>query len=217
MKSYNSIPHWNKGPFGEKTIAFDKLDGSNLRFEYGKKRGWYKFGTRNVMITEKDENFGHGITLFLNKYGDELSKIFEKKYRNVESVVVFAEYFGKNSFAGQHVVTDIKDVILFDVNLYKRGIVSPYEFMDNFGHLDIPKVIYEGIYDMEFIDSIRSNIYNLTEGVVAKSIVKTKKDGEEIYMSKIKCNHWLKKVKEKLGNKALLDEVNGDKELFKSI
>lgn len=28
--------------------AFDKLDGSNIRFEWSRKRGFYKFGTRNI-------------------------------------------------------------------------------------------------------------------------------------------------------------------------
>ena len=46
MKSYDKIPHWNKAILGEPTIAFLKNDGSNLRFEFSKKRGeFYKFGT----------------------------------------------------------------------------------------------------------------------------------------------------------------------------
>jgi hypothetical protein len=216
MKSYNSIPHWNKGPFGEKTIAFDKSDGSNMRFEWSKNKGWYKFGTRNVMISKQDENFGDGIDIFLNKYGDELPRVFNDKYKKLQSAVVFAEYYGENSFAGQHVKSDIKDVLLFDVSIYKKGMINPFEFVENFGHLSIPEIIYTGEYSIELVDNIRNNNH-LKEGVVCKGITKTKKEGEIIWMSKIKTNEWLREVKKKLGSKALLDELNGDNSLFDSL
>jgi hypothetical protein len=212
MKNYHSIPHWNKGPFGEKVISQDKIDGSSMRFECNRKSGFYKFGTRNVMIDENDENFGSGISIFLNKYSEDLQRIVFRKYPRVISFVSFAEFFGPNSFAGQHLSSDIKDVCLFDISLYKKGIINPYEFQDTFGSLDIPKVIYEGEYNIEFINDIRNNIYNLSEGVVAKGIHKN-----EIFMTKIKTNDWLKKVKIKMGDKALLDELNGDRILHNQV
>jgi hypothetical protein len=214
MKSYSSIPHWNKGLFGEKSIFFDKIDGTSMRFEWNKKSGFYKFGTKNVMIDQKDINFGEGVGIFLEKYNEDLSRIFMDKYKNILSVVVFAEYFGENSFAGQHINSDKKDVCLFDVSLYKKGMISPYEFVDNFGKLDIPNIIYEGLYNMDTISDIRKNKYKLSEGVVCKGVTKTKKDGTQIWMSKIKTNEWLEKVREKFGEKALLEELNNDKSLL---
>jgi hypothetical protein len=214
MKSYHSIPHWNKGIFGEKCIAQLKNDGSNMRFEWNKNSGFYKFGTKNAMIGEKDENFGDGIFIFLEKYNEDLNRMFRDKFSKVINFVVFGEYFGDNSFAGQHLKSDKKDVKMFDVSVYKHGIMNPYEFLDNFGHLDIPKVIYEGEYNMKFINDVRNDIYGLDEGVVCKGVFKTKKDGSQIWMSKIKTNLWLRKVKEKMGDKALLEELNGDKNLF---
>ena len=214
MKSYDSIPHWNKGPFGEKTIAQEKKDGSSMRFEWGQKRGFYKFGTRNIMINKGDNNFGDGIDIFLNKYADDLQRIISIKYPKIINFVAFGEYFGEHSFAGQHISVDKKDICLFDISLYKKGIINPYEFQDNFGHLDTPNIIYEGEYNLEFINNVRNNNYNLSEGVVCKGIIKTKKDRECIIMTKIKTNEWLRKVKEKLGDKALLEELNGDKSLL---
>jgi hypothetical protein len=38
MKTYPRIDYWNKGIFGSECIAFNKLDGSNLRFEWSHKR-----------------------------------------------------------------------------------------------------------------------------------------------------------------------------------
>lgn len=217
MKSYHKIPHWNKGEFGCKTLGFMKIDGSSVRFEYNTKRGFYKFGTRNVMIDRRDEIFGGSIDIFLNKYNEDLCRVFRDKYPKVINIVVFGEFFGENSFSGQHELSDEKDICIFDVSLYKKGIISPYEFLDNFGHLDIPNVIYEGEYNMEFVNSVRNDIYGLDEGVVCKGVVKTKKDGNQIWMCKVKTDNWLRKVREKLGEKALLDEIEGDESLIKNI
>ena len=213
MKSYDKIEYWNKGLFGEQIIAFDKLDGSNMRFEWGRKRGFYKFGTRSVMIDRTDKQFGCGIDIFLNKYADDLDKVFRTKYKNSESFVVFGEFVGENSFAGQHVDNDTKDVIMFDINQYKRGIITPFEFVDNFGHLDIPNIIYKGEYTSDFVRDVNLNKFNLKEGVIVKGVVKTKSKLEP-WMVKVKTNEWLQKVKEKFGEKYLLEELNNDKSLL---
>jgi hypothetical protein len=209
MKQYPKIEFYNKGIIGLECYAFDKLDGSNLRFEWGRKRGWYKFGTRNNMIDRSYPEFGNGIDLFLNKYGDDLHRVFVNKYSKVESFVVFCEYLGEKSFAGQHDINDIKDVVLFDVNQYKRGFIPPMEFIDNFGHLHIPKVIYQGRYGQDLINSVKLNQYKLSEGVIVKGI-----EGKEIWMTKIKTNDWLERVRMVFGEKKLLEEVNGDKSIL---
>jgi hypothetical protein len=216
MKSYPKIQYFNQGLFGEDIYAFDKLDGSNIRAEWNPKRGWYKFGTRNTMIDERDLQFGEAITLFLNKYGDSLPKVFRtnKSYKRIESFVVFAEYVGEQSFAGRHNASDPKDIILFDVNQYKHGFVTPKNFVEDFGHLHIPDVIYKGPYTMDFVQTIRDNQYNLKEGVIVKGVLKTKNQKDEVWMVKVKTKGWLQKVKELHGERALLEELNGDKKLL---
>lgn len=209
MKQYPKIEYYNKGIIGLDCYAFDKLDGSNLRFEWGRKRGWYKFGTRNNMIDKSYPEFGKGIDIFLNKYSEDLNNVFYQKYPKVENFVVFCEYLGPNSFSGQHSMKDSKDVILFDVNQYKRGFIPPKEFVDNFGHLHIPRVIYEGKYNQDFIDLVRSNFYNLSEGVVVKGI-----EGKDVWMTKIKTTDWLIRVKNLFGYKKLLEEVNNDETIL---
>ena len=216
MKSYPRIQYFNQGIFNQDIYAFDKLDGSNIRAEWNPKRGWYKFGTRNIMIDERDLQFGEAITLFLNKYGDSLPKVFRtnKSYKRIESFLVFAEYFGDESFAGRHIDSDPKDIILFDVDQYKHGFVTPKNFIEDFGHLHIPDIIYKGKYTMDFVQDIRNNKYKLKEGVIVKGISKTKKQKDEIWMVKVKTIDWIQKVKTLHGERALLEELNGDKKLL---
>lgn len=67
---------------------------------------------------------------------------------------------------------------------------------------------------MDFVQSIRNNEYNLKEGVIVKGVIKTKKQKDEIWMVKVKTTEWLQKVKALHGERALLEELNGDKRLL---
>lgn len=214
MKSYPKIEHYNQGPFGQDCYAFYKYDGSNFRAEWSRKRGWYKYGTRNVMVDKNTPMFGEAIDIFLNKYGEGLDSVFRKEYKRVDSFVVFGEFIGENSFAGKHLDEDEKDIILFDVNQFKRGFLPPDEFINNFGHLDIPKIVYQGEYNHELIEKVKTNQLNLEEGVICKGVIKTKKEGEIVWMNKIKCNDWINKVKMLYGEKSLMEEFNNDRVLM---
>ena len=94
MKAYPSIL---KYPQEFKAHLFDKLDGSNLRFEWTKKRGWYKYGTRNRMFDETDAQFGDAVPLFQNDLAEPLSRIFIKQ--KWDKIIVFCEYWGKQSLS----------------------------------------------------------------------------------------------------------------------
>jgi hypothetical protein len=208
MKSYPSIQHHGEDLYGRRVLAFDKLDGSNIRFEYSRKRGWYKFGSISELIHEKTPIYGEAVTIFLDKYGDDLARIFRKEYPTIQNFVAFGEFVGENSFAGKHLENDVKDLVMFDISLYKKGFLAPREFVDKFSKLHIPELIYDGIYDDDFINSIKSST-SLKEGVICKGISKTKRDGETIWMSKIKTDDWLVRVREKFGIFAIKEEFNG--------
>ena len=208
MKQYDHIDYSNKRLLHQPIYAFDKLDGSNMRFEWSKKRSWYKFGSRRQMIDENHEQFGNVVPMFLNKYGDGLDKIFrkDKNYRNFRSFTVFAEYYGPNSFAGFHQKDDNMELTLFDVNPFGKGFIEPREFVDNFGHLGIPRVIHIGNMTVEFVNDIKNNVFDLTEGSVCKATKKEK--GNRIWMTKVKTNNWLYRLKNKYGEERLIDEFN---------
>ena len=221
MKSYPTIPHWHKGIFGEHVYAFDKLDGSNIRAEWSKKRGWYKFGTRNMIINEQHPRFGEAVDLFFDKYGEDLERKFfdDKDMRKQHRFVVFMEFLGENSFAGFH-EKEPHDVVLFDVNQHNKGILPPKEFLNKFGDLHIPEVVYVGNYNKELINNVKHNMldYNLKEGVVIKGAKQTKrKKASLVWMCKIKTHEWINKIREKIGQQALVTEFNGKLELIEDV
>jgi len=198
MKKYDTIPYYGEH-WGIPIIAFDKLDGSNIRCEFSTKRSFYKFGTRNMMIDEASEPFGFAINLFKEKYEKGLTDIFKSKdYRNILSFVCFAELVGPNSAFGQHeFATDKMDIVLFDISQYKKGFVQPKQFVKDFGDLGIPKVVYEGNLNKEFVQRVKTNEFGLTEGVIAKGVTKTKKGADNIFQCKIKTDDWFVRLKAK--------------------
>jgi hypothetical protein len=194
----NSIEYYGDN-WGLPIIAFDKLDGSNLRFEYSQKRGFYKFGTRNMMIDERSEPFGFAINIFRDKYEKELTKIFKgKEYRNTLAFVCFAELIGAKSSFGQHdFINDTFDTVLFDIDQYKKGFVPPKQFIKDFGGTGIPKVVYTGNLNKEFVQKVKANEFGLSEGVICKGVTQTKKGSDNLFYCKIKTDNWFEELRSK--------------------
>lgn len=197
MKEYPKINGASRGPIGLPCIAFYKYDGSNLRFEWSKKRGFYKFGTRKRLFDKTDAVFGCAIDIFNEKYGDILPTALHKNkdFRNLDSFVAYCEFFGKSSFAGKHDENEEKDLVLFDVNIHKKGFITPNQLVK----LDVPvaPVVYEGVFNSHFIQSVRSNKLDvlLNEGVVAKGVYPRAKNPHlAIWMVKVKTDNWINKL-----------------------
>lgn len=204
MKSYPTITKTRISP-NNHIFAFDKLDGSNIRAEWCKKsKTFIKFGSRTQLIDKSSPILGTAINLILEKYSEELNKKFiDAKW---QKAICFFEFFGQNSFAGQHVVSDEKKVVLFDIN-GPQGLLYPSEFLRMTKYLDIAPLIYEGQFSEEFIQSVENGtLSNMTfEGIVAKSNIGS--PGLP-WMTKVKNKAWLIKLKE---------ICKGDEELFKKL
>lgn len=195
MKHYPEIEYFGDY-WGLPIVAFEKIDGSNLRFEYSHKRGFYKFGTRNIMIDRSSTPFGFAIDIFLNKYEKALKEIFKSKsYRDSLAFVCFAELFGNKSEFGQHVFDDDKfDITLFDVSEYKHGLIPPRQFVKDFKDVEIPKIIYEGNLNREFVQQVKQNKFGVKEGVVCKGLIAHKK-ADNLYYCKIKTDDWFQRLR----------------------
>ncbi len=102
-------------------------------------------------------------------------------------------------------------MFFLNVKRFQKGFVSPKTFITDFGHLGIPSIVWEGIYNEELIEKVRNNDMpkDLIEGVVCKGV-----DEQKIWMVKIKTSKWLSQIKDKLGTQALLKELNGDMSLL---
>jgi len=87
MKSYTTISHQPNREID--VYVFDKLDGSLIRAEWTRKKGFVKFGTKNCLIDESLEPWGHIPNLIRTKYVEDLSKVFKKE--RWEKVTVFFE------------------------------------------------------------------------------------------------------------------------------
>ena len=203
MKSYPSIQKSSVAPKGKGCYVFVKYDGSNLRFEFSKKRGWYKFGTRNHLFDRSDPVFGSAIDLFIGRYGGDLEEIFrkEKLFRGIDNIIVYAEWFGAKTFAGMHVQDDPKEIVLFDVNPITKGLLGSKDFLEIFGHLRVAELLSREIFNNKLIQEVREGRFNcqsrftianeIPEGVVCKA-----GSGHNIFMTKIKTNQYLEKLKE---------------------
>ena len=109
-------------------------------------------------------------------------------YNIYNEVIIFMEYHGPNSFAGQHDPKDIKKLTLIDV-MTDRKIIPPQQFLDDFKDFDIAKVIYKGKYSGQFSEDVRNGKYSVNEGVVCKGVV-----DDKVYMCKIKTNAYMNKL-----------------------
>jgi hypothetical protein len=190
-------------------IAFDKLDGSNIRAEWSPKRGFYKFGSRKCLIDENHQQLGKAVTLIQDTYAKELAGIFKDQRWN-KNIICFFEFHGPRSFAGNHHDEDDHVVTLFDVSPHKQGIVSPREFIKTFGHLGIPDVLYEGLADDEFVSAVREGqLPGITlEGVICKAPNPNGKKTSQPVMFKLKTKKWLDMLRE---------FVNYDEALFQRL
>lgn len=205
MKEYPSIEGPSKAP-RLPCIAFFKYDGSNLRFEWSRKRGFHKFGTRRRLFDTTDPHYGSAIEIFENKYSADLTQIFTKNklFRGIDRVTAFCEFLGPNSFAGVHDQNDQMDVILFDLYLQKaNNFLPPRDFLNAFGHLDIAEVVYEGNFNKQFIEDIMAGKYvGENEGIVAKGVINGKRKSGGLWRAKVKTKWWLEELKKRATDSA---------------
>lgn len=190
MKTYPTIGRQiiKSVPF----YVFDKLDGSNIRAEWTKKKGFNKFGRRNGLLDDSNPILKKAIPLFEKKYTDDLTSIFNSMH--LQKTTVFFEFGGPQSFAGNHIEDDKHDVVLFDVAIHPKGFVGPSEFLKKFGHLDIPKLLHRGNVTSEIEEMVKNGtLEGMTfEGVVCKG--PNESPGMPA-MFKIKSLAWLEKLK----------------------
>ena len=189
MLQYPSIVGWKMAAIGKPCIAFNKYDGSNLRWEYTPKQGWNKFGTRKCLFDNNTPLYNQAIELFMDQMAGSIVETTNHAFgRKVERITAFTEFFGPSSFAGNHEHDEPKQLKLFDVFVFKKGFIPPRQFAKLFGMHDwAAEVVYEGNMNIEFITDVQSGKYPVYEGVICKG------DG---WTAKIKTIEFMNRLRE---------------------
>lgn len=196
MKQFPSI---YRNPNAGEMYVFDKLDGSNLRFEGTRRKGktweWVKYGTRTRLFDETDPVFGKAIAIFHSSIAHSLAEMaLEERW---ESATFFCEFHGPNSFAGWHDPTDKHRVTLIDISPHKKGILGPKEFIrlvDKFKVPDTATFLGRFKWNQEFIQAIYEG---KVPGVTFEGVVGKNGESHKLQMWKTKSKAWIDKVKEK--------------------
>jgi hypothetical protein len=153
----------------------------------------------SIDVDDKHEQFGFAVNLFRDKYEDALTKVFKSKdYRNSQAFVCFAELIGEKSSFGQHdFLNDKFDIVLFDISEHKHGLIVPKEFINDFGHTGIPRIVYTGNLNKELVQRVKANEFGLTEGLICKGVTQSKKGNNHLYYCKIKTDDWFQRLRTK--------------------
>jgi len=203
MLHYPKIPSSRKCP-QSRCIAFEKYDGTNLHWDWDRDFGWHSFGTRRDEFNLTDEgiarfalahaNLDGCAAVFLDTLAQGIEEVFlnNPNYAEFASLKVFTEYLGPESFAGLHKTGDAKELRLFDVWAEPFGMIGPKQFVADFGHLRIARVVYEGKLTGQFAEDVRLNKYNTPEGVVCKGGA----GGSDLWMCKIKTQSYQERLRQ---------------------
>lgn len=200
MKTYPSIDH--KPQYGSHIYAFDKLDGSNIRAEWSRKKGFWKFGRRNGLLDHSNMVLLDSLDL-IRAAEDGLAKVFTDQ--RWQAAVAFFEFHGPGSFAGNHVEDEPHQCTLIDVAADKRGILEPRQFLKLFSENNHAALLYQGTFNQTFEAQVREGAL---EGVTAEGVV-----CKGAYVSpgcplmfKVKTKAWLDRLRKHCGDNQRLFE-----------
>lgn len=195
MKQYPTIQgsRARNLPLGESCIGFYKYDGSNLRWEWNRKKGFYKHGTRHRLFGADEAPYNQAIDFFKAYMSKAIEDSMTHYYSGITDFIVYTEFFGKSSFAGSHELDEPKQLKLFDIWVPKKGFIPPKDFTSRFSHFSwSAKPIYHGVFHQQLIEDIREGRHDVEEGMILKGI-----NGD--WMVKVKTLAYLRKLQEKLG------------------
>jgi hypothetical protein len=185
-------------------VAFEKLDGTNLHWDWEREFGWHSFGTRRdefdlspaggERCLRAHPNLAGCVDAFQATLADGLEFAFRNSdsLRSFVGFRVFVEWVGPNSFAGMHRAGDPMEVVLFDVEAIGFGMLGPDQFLAEFGHLNSARVVYRGKFTGQFAEDVRRGKYGVDEGVVCKG----GGGGPDLWMAKIKTLAYLERLRQ---------------------
>jgi hypothetical protein len=194
--AYPKIPDTLNCPL-KQCIAFEKYDGTNIHVVWRRDYGWESYGTRRDSFLWMFSGIGQfeqahpelkGVAALWDPES-KLDNYLTINYPNAQEIIVFAEYFGVNSFAGQHKPADQMQLVIFDIQVDGK-MLSPEELIEEFKDFNIANVVFKGKFTGQLFIDVRKGKYPVNEGVVVKGIV-----DDQVYMCKIKTEAYLDRLK----------------------
>jgi hypothetical protein len=203
---YPSIMASSKAP-RKPMLAFEKLDGSNIRIKWTPKNSFCLFGSRECLLDATHPHLGGVVGLFGSTMELELDALLRRHFAKEKEVVVCGEYWGPSSFAGIH--TDPPDqmhLTIFDLLVVKKSyneFVLPQDFVKLMAGTTIPtpRFLRDGNLNEEFIQQVRENKFDppLNEGVVCKGRERSGAFRGKVWMCKVKTNEYMNRLQERDG------------------
>ncbi|MGL6072598.1 MAG: hypothetical protein ACRC8S_00420 [Fimbriiglobus sp.] len=203
MLHYPKMAGSRDAPEG-RCVAFEKYDGTNLHWDWDRDFGWHAFGTRRdefnlteagiAQFNSRHAHLRQCVEVFQTSLAARIEQVFceNPAYVGYQSLKAFTEFLGPNSFAGLHKEDDPKELRLFDIFAEPFGMMGPHQFVADFGHLPIARVVYEGRLTGKFAEDVRVGKYGVVEGVVCKG----GSGGTDHWMVKIKTYAYLERLKQ---------------------
>lgn len=196
MKRYPSIELVRSGhPPDVYLHTFDKIDGSNLRFEWTRKNGWWKVGRRTALLDDSNAilaeegrpTFDASMSESLERWGRD---------SRLQKMVAFCEFAGARSFAGIHHPEDEKRVYLLDITIDNGGFLAPPDYLKLVEKTGVMAPRYFGFlkWNESFLRQVGSG---QLEGVTFEGVVGKIKERTRHQMWKTKTEAWREAIRNK--------------------
>jgi len=191
VKEYPTID-W-KPRHVQAVYVFSKLDGSNVRAEWDRKKGFWKFGRRHGLLDHSNPILLEAPDIIQRDWAESLGRIFREQ--RLQKATAFFEFWGDNSFAGYHEIEPHR-CTLIDVQVHPKGFLEPREFIRWFRGLDHAPLLHQGNFNREMEEQVRSGTFPGMpfEGVIVKGGYVS--PGRPM-MFKVKHRAWFEKLRAK--------------------
>lgn len=203
MLHYPKIHPYRRG-LVRSCVAFEKLDGTNLHWCWDRHEGWMSFGTRresfSLSMSGTDRfrlahrDLAQAVDVFWATVAEPVERVLcdRASLARFSRVKVFTEFLGPRSFAGTHVPSDPKRLVVFDVWADGLGFLPPERFTAEITSVETPRVLYRGLLTRSFVQGVRLGHFAVEEGVVCKG----SSPGQAVWMVKIKTNAYAERLRQ---------------------
>lgn len=202
MKDYPSIARSTGTAFEEfHGHLFAKPDGSNLRWEWNRKKGWYKSGSRTVLFDKTHPFLGGAPDIFQRDLAEKLTKM--SRDERWDSVTTFTEFHGAQSLGGWHAPDDVdpKKLTLFDIAPYKKGILGPREYLKLISKYQLEEQAVPYLGQVHWTRGFVERVWRgEVEGASFEGVVGKAGEGHHVIRAKAKTKLWVDAILARYGS-----------------